>query len=285
MFVNIHVHPLLILFIFISLITGTFISLFIVLVIVLWHELGHYAAAMYYKWRVDSIMLWVFGGVMKTDESYYRPIKEEAIVTVAGPLQHLVIFLTLFLISKAALLPESIIEQAYQYNWMILLFNLLPISPLDGGKLLLLFQSSILPYYIAFRRTILLSISICIGILFMQYIWLPFTWSAFALGCFLLLENYRTWKEQYYVFIRFLLFRSEHVKRHRQETIYETEDALLMDIFKQWKRNYVHQICIKRKVAASVVVDERFCLDAYFNNQHIAAPIGEIIDAEQKSGC
>lgn len=278
MFVNIHLHPLLIFFIFISIITGTFVSLFIILTIVLWHELGHYAAAKYYKWRVDSIMLWVFGGVMKTDESFYRPIKEESIVTIAGPLQHIVIFIFIYILSFYSIIPESIVQEAYYYNWMILTFNLLPISPLDGGKLLLLIQSSFLPYYTAFRWTILCSIGICIGILIMQSVWLPFTWSAFALGCFLLLENYRAWKEQHYVLIRFLLFRGQQVKQTSMEVIQVQETFSLMDVFCRWKRNKTHRMLIERQGNILGKVDEQFCLDSYFKDHHVTTTIGEIMN-------
>src|SRR5699024_11983500 len=57
--------------------------------IVLFHELGHYGAAKFFKWRIKGIMLWIFGGVMDTDEHGNKPFHEDIIVTVAGPLQHL----------------------------------------------------------------------------------------------------------------------------------------------------------------------------------------------------
>src|SRR5690625_3648721 len=91
----IHIHPILIIFMFIAFITGTFIQFFILFAIVFIHEIGHFIAAKFYNWNVHSIMLWVFGGVMKTDEGVNRPIKEDIIVTVAGPLQHLFIFILL----------------------------------------------------------------------------------------------------------------------------------------------------------------------------------------------
>src|SRR5690625_2653844 len=128
-FVNIHLHPLLLLLILLSLLTGTFIQLFIILFIVLIHELGHYLAATYYKWRIDYIMLWVFGGVMKTEESSHRSIKEECIVTLAGPFQHIILFFVLTGLSVCQLLPEPILQQAHYYNGIILMFNLLPIYP------------------------------------------------------------------------------------------------------------------------------------------------------------
>src|SRR5699024_12020095 len=85
----IHIHPILIIFIIISFVTGTFLQLFIILSIVLFHELGHYGAAKFFKWRIKGIMLWIFGGVMDTDEHGNKPFHEDIIVTIAGPLQHL----------------------------------------------------------------------------------------------------------------------------------------------------------------------------------------------------
>lgn len=96
---KIHLHPILIIFIIISVITGTFIDLSIILSIVFIHELGHFLMARHFKWRIRGIMLWVFGGVLDTDEHGNRSIKEEALVTVAGPFQHVIIHLLLFFLS------------------------------------------------------------------------------------------------------------------------------------------------------------------------------------------
>src|SRR5699024_6932825 len=93
----IHIHPILIIFIIISFVTGTFLQLFIILSIVLFHELGHYGAGKFFKWRIKGIMLWIFGGVMDTDEHGNRPFHEDIIVTVAGPLQHLYIYFYLLI--------------------------------------------------------------------------------------------------------------------------------------------------------------------------------------------
>ena len=81
----------------ISFMTGTFMELSIILLIVLIHELGHYAMSQVFKWRVESIMLWVFGGVMRTDEHGNSTIFEEALVTIAGPFQHVTIYIVLYI--------------------------------------------------------------------------------------------------------------------------------------------------------------------------------------------
>lgn len=280
-FVNIHLHPLLLLLILLSLLTGTFIQLFIILFIVLIHELGHYLAATYYKWRIDYIMLWVFGGVMKTDESSQRSIKEECIVTLAGPFQHIILFFVLTGLSVWQLLPEPILQQAHYYNGIILLFNLLPIYPLDGGKLFLLIQSAFTPYYVATRRIFYLSMFLCFALMMMQLILFPFTVSAFALCLFLLLENYRALKEHYYSFIRFLLSRMDPSAGKRMEQKSVQEDALLMDVFKQFRRNRMYRIRVQRKLVPSSVVTEQYCLHAYFTKKQITATMGEVIEIKE----
>src|SRR5699024_11704417 len=92
-------------------------------------DLGHLCAARWFGWRIRGVMLWVFGGVMDTDEHGTRPFHEEVCVALAGPLQHGFVYLFLFMLSGIELLPAHIIETAYFYNTVILLFNLLPIWP------------------------------------------------------------------------------------------------------------------------------------------------------------
>src|SRR5699024_12570060 len=84
----IHIHPILIIFIIISFVTGTFMHLFVILIIVLIHELGYYSMAKFFKWRIKRIMLWIFGGVMESDVHGRRHDNEVLIVNIAGQLQH-----------------------------------------------------------------------------------------------------------------------------------------------------------------------------------------------------
>src|SRR5690625_467395 len=128
------IHPLLMIFSFIALLTGTFVDLFIIMLIVLLHEFGHYVAANHYKWRIQSIDLWVFGGVMKTDEYGSKSIREELIVTLAGPFQHIIIYLIIAILSFQPILPHSIVYLIFYYNSIIFIFTFLPICPLVGEK-------------------------------------------------------------------------------------------------------------------------------------------------------
>jgi len=274
---KIHLHPILIIFIIISVITGTFIDLSIILSIVFIHELGHFLMARHFKWRIRGIMLWVFGGVLDTDEHGNRSIKEEALVTVAGPFQHVIIHLLLFFLAFTPLVPENIMDTAIHYNSIILLFNLIPIWPLDGGKLLMLILSKYLPYKKAYETTIISSIILSIIFLILQLVFFPFTLSTMMIMLFLIMENWKDWKQRYFVFIRFLLNRyegSSHVAK--VEPIKVPSDFKLMDVFSKFRREIKHSIYINFANSDRIVVDETDCLYSYFNDKQYNSQIGEV---------
>src|SRR5690625_4370948 len=94
----VHIHPILYIFIFLSFVTGTMTQLFILLSIVFIHELGHFFVANYFRWNIEKITIWVFGAVMVTSEYRVRRIHEDLLVTLAGPAQHVRIFVFLLVL-------------------------------------------------------------------------------------------------------------------------------------------------------------------------------------------
>ncbi|RLL47966.1 stage IV sporulation protein FB [Oceanobacillus piezotolerans] len=275
-FPKVNVHPILLIFIIISILTGTFMELSIIILIVFIHELGHYLMAYLLKWRIRSIMLWVFGGVMETDEHGNRSIREEFLVTISGPFQHLIIYLFLFCFKYFHVIPDSIISVALYYNTLILCFNLLPIWPLDGGKLLYLLSSKFIPYKKAYYSIILFSIVTASLFLFIQFIFFPFTLSAFLIMIFLLFENKNEWKQRYYAFIRFLLNRYEG--NHyvcKINPIQVGSGSTMMELFSMFKRDQKHPIYIIYPKEKRKVVDEMDCLHVYFSDNRHNETIGE----------
>lgn len=273
----IHIHPVLLLFISISIVTGTFVELIIIFTIVLIHEMGHYVMAKIFKWRIKRIMLWVFGGVMETEEHGNRSIKEDLLVTVAGPFQHLVIFLLLFFLLDIGLLSDVIFKTAVTYNTAILLFNLLPIWPLDGGKLVFFLLSMKLPYRKAFDFILLFSMILSFVLIIGHIIFYKFTLSFASIMIFLFIENRLEWKRRFYVFIRFLLGRYEGKNAIRKlETIHIPGHVTLMEVFSQFKREKKHTIVVSNQENESKKIDETDCLHAYFHEKQYAQQIYDI---------
>ncbi len=105
---------------------------------VLAHELGHSWVALRQGIPVNSITLFIFGGLASLGEESKTPA-EAFWVAVAGPIVSLVLFglLTAIQITTPLAGPlAAILGLVATINLMLALFNLLPGLPLDGGNVL-----------------------------------------------------------------------------------------------------------------------------------------------------
>jgi Zn-dependent protease len=104
---------------------------------VLLHELGHAVQARREGIEIDGITLWLFGGVARF-KGAFPSAGAEFRVAVAGPLVSLALGL-LFVFAALASLPEAV-DAVFAWlgyiNLTLLVFNLLPAFPLDGGRVL-----------------------------------------------------------------------------------------------------------------------------------------------------
>jgi Zn-dependent protease/CBS domain-containing protein len=101
------------------------------------HELGHSWVARREGIDVDSITLWLFGGVSQLKGRFASPGAEFR-VAVAGPLVSILLGVIFILIALAG--PPSEVDGVAAWlgyiNLILAAFNLLPASPLDGGRVL-----------------------------------------------------------------------------------------------------------------------------------------------------
>jgi Zn-dependent protease len=105
---------------------------------VLLHELGHSLAARSQGIKVNSITLFLFGGIAAIEEESKTPGKAFQ-VAIAGPLVSVGLFFVLQLISIA--IPDNsplsiMVGDLARINLVVALFNLIPGLPLDGGQVL-----------------------------------------------------------------------------------------------------------------------------------------------------
>jgi Zn-dependent protease/CBS domain-containing protein len=101
------------------------------------HELGHSWVALREGIEVDSITLWLFGGVSQLKGRFASPGAEFR-VAVSGPLVSIGLGVLFVLIAVAGL-PSAVDGVAAWLGYINLIlaaFNLLPASPLDGGRVL-----------------------------------------------------------------------------------------------------------------------------------------------------
>jgi len=106
---------------------------------VLAHEFGHSLVAMHYGYPIDSITLWIFGGIASLSE-LPEDWRKEFGIAIAGP----AVSVTLGLGSLAASTVVPAGNDGLLYlllylgalNLLLAAFNLLPAFPMDGGRIL-----------------------------------------------------------------------------------------------------------------------------------------------------
>lgn len=118
---------------------------------ILLHELGHAAAARLAGVEVRSIVIWLLGGLTNLERRPEKPLHNLAI-SAAGPLVNMLLgflfvmgYILLYVFAPHGLEPEAFIwvqtfiELCFSLaflNIILVVFNLLPIYPLDGGNIM-----------------------------------------------------------------------------------------------------------------------------------------------------
>ena len=188
---------------FVCAITANFKNFIIFSSIIIIHELGHIIGAVIFKWKIEKIILLPFGGITIFQEKIDKPLKEEFIITVLGPLFQ---FVFCFLYRNNVLFM--------QYNLLILLFNLLPVYPLDGSKIINIIFNKFISFKKSHILTIIVSLVVLIIILSIKYNLL-----FYLILLFIFLEIIKEINKHHYYFNKFLLERHLYNNNYQKEKI------------------------------------------------------------------
>ncbi len=119
---------------------GSLPTLLLITIIVMIHELGHFAAMKFYRYNDLGIFFIPLLGAYVSGTKREVSQKESAIILLAGPLPGILIGIIFYFLWQQNPYNGGIAGISY-YTISILfvilnLFNLLPVYPLDGGQLL-----------------------------------------------------------------------------------------------------------------------------------------------------
>ncbi|ELZ63953.1 Zn-dependent protease [Haloferax prahovense DSM 18310] len=106
---------------------------------VLLHEFGHSLVALRYGYEIDSITLWLLGGVASFTE-FPEDWRHELVIAIAGPIVSVLLGVGSYVVFIT--LPPGVDAARFVFGYLAILnivlaaFNLLPGFPMDGGRIL-----------------------------------------------------------------------------------------------------------------------------------------------------
>ena len=225
---KIYFHPIFLIstLIFISIGEFRFICYFMLIIIV--HELGHIIVSLIFKWNIEKVIILPFGGLTKFNEIINRPLKEEFFIAISG-----IVFQMIFFV----LIKGKI---SYKYfniiNYFILLFNLMPIYPLDGSKILNVLFNKLFSFK---NSLIITSIVSYIFIIIFLLLFINVNKLVLLVFSFLLIEVNKLYREKDFIFNKFLLERYLGKFKFKKEKTINSVDKM--------KKDYRHIFYINNK--------------------------------------
>ncbi len=125
---------------------------------ILLHELGHSFVAMRYGYPIDSITLWIFGGIAALSEMP-EDWRQEFNIAIAGPIVSVLVGLVCYGLFVSVLLVDPfestpiltfgtlfVLGYLAVLNVVLAVFNMIPAFPMDGGRILRAFLARNRPY-------------------------------------------------------------------------------------------------------------------------------------------
>ena len=211
-----------------ALITGQIKELLGLLIIIISHEYGHYFMSKIFKWNIDKIYLYPFGGLIKYNEKIDKPFKEELLIAISGILNQFLVYLLFLLLNKYYFISDYFFNIIKNYNYSIILFNLIPIIPLDGSKILNIILNKLFNFRKSYIILNILSIILLIIFIFKSNI------SLIIVILFLIYKIYLNIKNKEFIFNRFVLEKYLYPDDYK--------DIYIINNIKDMKRNKKHII-------------------------------------------
>lgn len=228
--------------------TGLFKAFIIMYLIIFIHELGHIVMSLIFKYKIKKINIYPFGGYTIFEYDINTPFMTEFMVFLGGILFQIIFFvITKNLIDNSSYTYNLI----KNYNLSILMFNMIPVIPLDGAKILNILFNKMFSFKRAHLLTIYISYIVILILLILSIKNLNLLLMIFLLFFLIIKEH----KRHNYIFNVFLLER--YIKEIKFKKIY-----FIKKVDVKYMKKYVRNIFIKnnRYIDEKEILQNKFSL-------------------------
>ena len=188
-------------FLLLCFLCGIIKNVLVLFMIVIIHEIGHILVIKFFRYEIENITIYPFGGVTIINKLINSSITKDLIVAVSGVIFQ---YIVIILIIKYIPFKYNTLNMINNYNKVIIIFNLLPIIPLDGSKIVFDLFSYKFSYKLSYLLTFILSIISII--LFINYN-IVYSINNYLIISILIYYTFKYYKDFKYVFNKFLLER------------------------------------------------------------------------------
>lgn len=162
----IHISWIWLIFLGFTLYTNTWKTMFYIFLMLSVHESMHILVGKCFGYKIDKVVIYPFGICAQMEYMGYGNIFYEFLIILAGPSVHLLFPLVFQWLVSISIISNPYMEYLCMLNMSIFLFNILPIYPLDGGRVLQCLIHFILPFRKAQVTTFIVSL---INLLLLYY--------------------------------------------------------------------------------------------------------------------
>lgn len=233
--------------------TGYYLNLIIFTSLIIFHEFGHFIAAKLCQAKVKKIVIYPYGGKTILEDYLNRDIHQEIFIASSGVIFQFIYYLFICFLHQKYFIRTYTMNLFTLYNSQMIFFNLLPIYPLDGGKILNMLLCITFPYKLANLLTITVSLTNII-LLFTIHIY-QYNYSNLMIGLILLYYLYLFYQKRKYLYQKFLLERYLYHLNYPKLKIIKN--------INQMYKNKSHLIYHHKKYQEEAIV-----LNQYFKNKN-----------------
>lgn len=230
--INIATYFLILTFLF----TGLIKNIILIYLIVIFHELGHLFIIKLLKYEVLKIDIYPMGGVTKVNKKINTSITHELLISMFGIIFQVILALIFMILYNGNLVSLNTYNLFKVYNKTIMIFNMLPIIPLDGYIFLRSILEMVFPYKKSFYLSFIISIiSIILFITFNEL----YSLNNYLMISFLIYKIINSLKDFKYENLKFLLERHLfNLKYHKiKNEKYPNLNLLKKDTYHYFKSN------------------------------------------------
>jgi len=215
----------------------------IIFFICLIHEMGHIFFIKLFKYEIVSVELLPFGGFTTTNKLINSNINKDIIIAFGGILFQIIFIIFLYLLkNNFNLITYNLF---INYNFILIIFNLIPIIPLDGNNILHLFLEKFFSYKISYYLNLILSLIFLILFFIINYI---YNIDNYFIISFLIYKGIMYFKNYKHLNNRFLLERYLYdLKYNKIENNTKNIQSLKKGVLHYFKENnkYINE---KKKI-------------------------------------